>query len=76
MKVYQHYKGGVYALIGEALQTETNEPLIIYQNIKGELFARPSEMFFGFVQDGDMMRKRFEQVFDDKTQRFFKDPLL
>ena len=28
------------------------------------------------VEDGDTMRKRFEQVFDDKTQRFFKDPLL
>ena len=43
---YQHYKGGIYYKLGEALHTETSEMMVIYLCAKdGYWFARPKEMF-------------------------------
>jgi hypothetical protein len=46
---YQHYKGGLYEVIGLAKQSETLEELVIYRDVKGSLWARPKEMFIGAV---------------------------
>ena len=43
---YQHYQGGVYFKLAEALHTETEEMLVIYTcAVSGVVFARPKEMF-------------------------------
>ena len=48
--VYKHYKGGTYYVLGFAKHTETNEELVIYSDSKGKAWARPKEMFMGFVE--------------------------
>lgn len=50
IKLYQHYKGGIYQVIDEnAIHTETSEELVIYKNLQGQYFARPKSMFFEMV---------------------------
>jgi hypothetical protein len=61
---YRHYKGGEYEVIGVARHSETLEPLVIYKplyNASG-LWARPHAMFFGELEVGGVMRRRFEPV--------------
>jgi hypothetical protein len=53
---YKHYKGGIYTTTGMATHTETNEGLVIYKDDKDCIWARPMEMFFGYLNDGT---KRF-----------------
>jgi len=49
--VVRHYKGQVYEVLTTATHTETDEELVIYRNIKNNVFdrngyqARPAEMF-------------------------------
>jgi len=62
MTKYQHCKGGIYTIITFAQHTETGDDLVVYQNDKGEVFARPHDMFFGdVVVDGDRV-PRFREV--------------
>ena len=56
---HQHYKGGLYQLIGEGIHTETNEELVFYRHVypyEEAYYARPSKMFHGLNEGGD---KRF-----------------
>jgi hypothetical protein len=67
---YQHYKGGLYELIGAATHSETEEPLVVYRALYGAfgLWVRPREMFLGDVQvDGRSMR-RFAPVLGSPVQ--------
>lgn len=69
---YRHTKTGkLYEVIGVALQTETDESLVIYRPLyenEHELFARPYEMFIQRVEiDGDL-KLRFERL-DDTNQK-------
>lgn len=59
MDIYEHYKGGRYGLIGIATHTETNEKLVVYKNISGDLFVRPYDMFFGKVEVNGELVDRF-----------------
>lgn len=67
-RVYRHYKNGrSYKVIGVALQTETNEKLVIYQPMyesEQAYFARPYEMFVGDVQYEGKLVKRFQEVLE------------
>lgn len=40
-RMYRHYKGGIYSCHGTATHTETNEVLVVYRHVSGELHARP-----------------------------------
>lgn len=43
---YQHYKGGIYLKLCEALHTETDETLVVYVcAVSGRTFCRPKAMF-------------------------------
>jgi hypothetical protein len=65
---YQHYKGGVYKLLSTSvLHTETYERLAVYENEKGEVFARPYDMFFeNVVVDGKKV-PRFKEIKESKA---------
>lgn len=63
---YPHNKTGkLYEVLGVALQTETEEPLVIYRplyEIEYELFARPYSMFIEQVSIDGMRKARFERI--------------
>lgn len=63
---YVHYKNRQrYEVVGIALQTETEEKLVIYKPLYKndyELFARPYDMFFGDVEFEGKMVKRFQKI--------------
>lgn len=65
---YLHTKSGhYYEVIGVALQTETNEPMVVYRPLwesKYQLFTRPYEIFVEHVEIDGVMRPRFEKVSD------------
>ena len=59
---YQHYKGGEYIKLCEALHTENNEILVVYVRGKdGKVFARPKDMFYGVNENGEQRFKKIEQ---------------
>jgi len=61
---YRHYKGGEYELVGVARHSETLEPLVIYRplyNASG-LWARPHAMFFGELEVGGAVVRRFVRI--------------
>jgi len=46
----KHFKGGIYVVISVAKHTETEESLVVYQNIEdGQVYARPYDMFISPV---------------------------
>jgi hypothetical protein len=64
--IYRHNKkGSMYEVLGVALHTEENEPLVIYRPLDDamyELFARPYDMFTEIVETDGKMQPRFEYV--------------
>ena len=67
---YRHNKSGkLYEVLGIALQTETDELLIIYRpmyehDFGYELFARPYDMFVEIVELNGERKPRFEKIDD------------
>lgn len=66
---YQHYKGKHCEVLGIALHSETNEPLVIYKNCEDsersgseQLRARPLELFVGSVEVDGKTLPRFHLV--------------
>lgn len=53
--IYEHYKGKQYEVVGEAIDSETLEPMVIYKAMyqgefpEGSLWVRPKAMFEEFV---------------------------
>jgi len=64
--IYRHNKKNqLYEVLGVALETETDIPLVIYRSIhknKYELFARPYDMFVEVVEIDSKTVPRFEEV--------------
>lgn len=45
-KIYKHYKGNVYKIIALGKHSETEEDMIVYQNVdKGDIWVRPKSMW-------------------------------
>ncbi|OGE30900.1 hypothetical protein A2631_04430 [Candidatus Daviesbacteria bacterium RIFCSPHIGHO2_01_FULL_44_29] len=64
---YKHYKGHLCKVIGEATQTETEEPLIVYWHIdqesgKNRLWARPKKMFLENIEVNGKRILRFKYL--------------
>jgi hypothetical protein len=68
---YRHNKSGkLYEVLGVALQTETDEALVIYKPLyesEHELFARPYSMFTETVEINGKTVPRFEKIADEAT---------
>ena len=49
-RIYKHYKGDYYIVLNIALNTETEEQMVVYKALygNGEVFARP---YNSFVQE-------------------------
>lgn len=47
-KIYRHFKGNYYVVVGEATDTETSEQVIVYHSLMSpnNLFVRPKYQFF------------------------------
>lgn len=50
-RIYQHFKGDSYIVEDVAIDSETDEKLVLYRSLYGEgkLYARPLEMFLSEV---------------------------
>lgn len=61
--IYKHYKGTKVKVIGEAIHSETMEPLVIYIHLEdGVSWARPKEMFLENVIINGKEIERFEKI--------------
>ena len=60
-RIYKHYKGNYYITLELALNTETEEKMVIYKALYGEgkVFARPITSFTEKVE-GKNQEHRFE----------------
>ncbi len=63
---YRHSKSGqLYEVLGVAMQTETDEPLVIYSpqyESEFEFFGRPYAMFIEEVEVNGAVVPRFERL--------------
>lgn len=59
---YRHYKGGDYEVFGVATHSETNEQLVVYRPLYGEmnLWCRPAAMFCETVEFEGQTVARFK----------------
>jgi hypothetical protein len=62
--IYEHYKGGMYKVLGVALHSETREEMVIYKALYDSqlTWVRPLEMFLGEVTVNDIKQPRFRFV--------------
>lgn len=70
-KYYRHFKGGLYKFIGLAKDSETLEPMVVYQALygDGDLWVRPASMFFETITRDGKEIKRFEEIDEPGTSR-------
>lgn len=58
---FRHFKGGVYVVLCISKDSEDGSFTVIYQNIKsGDIWNRPADEFFGYVEKNGERFKRFE----------------
>ncbi len=63
--IYEHYKGNRYEVVGVGLDSETEQPVVIYKPLYETNFAywvRPYEMFVGRVEKDGQSIPRFKKV--------------
>ena len=61
---YQHYKGKDYMVIGIALHTETEEELVVYEQLYEDhkLWVRPKQMFEEEIDVDGKLIPRFKYL--------------
>lgn len=62
--IYEHYKGGRYAVLSIARHSETLEELVVYQSLygDGDIYARPVDMFTEEVEKNGKKIPRFKYI--------------
>ena len=68
---YKHHKGNIYQVLCEAIHTETQEKMIVYKalylnkdGVFGQMFVRPSTMFFENIEYQGQTVPRFKLLTD------------
>lgn len=63
-KRYRHFKGKDYLVLHLAMHSETNEPMVVYQALYGEMdiWVRPAEMFLDQKDVDGKLVYRFVQI--------------
>jgi len=63
-KKYRHYKGTLYLVIALATHSETEEPMVAYQDIEHpeKIWVRPKQMFEETVEVDGKIVQRFTPV--------------
>lgn len=70
MNIVKHYKGNYYKVLNTAHHTETNEKVVIYQQLyenqypHGYIWCRPYDMFHEKIIYNNKIVPRFESVDD------------
>lgn len=59
---YQHYKGGYYTAVCEAILEAGGVRLVVYRSDEGKIWARPAEEFFSVVSHDGQLFPRFKLV--------------
>jgi hypothetical protein len=61
---YRHFKGGLYAVIGLARHSETEEELVVYRPLSGEqgLWVRPVSMWSAHLERDGYSGPRFARI--------------
>ena len=61
---YRHFKGNEYEVVDFALDSETQQPVVIYRALYGErgLWVRPLQMFAEIIERDGRRIPRFEFV--------------
>lgn len=61
---YRHYKGTEYQVIAIARHSETEEDMVIYQDIEHpeKIWARPAGMFFEEIEWEGKKQSRFTPI--------------
>jgi hypothetical protein len=61
--VYRNYKGTKAKVIGEALNSETLEPMVIYVHLEdGVIWTRPKKMFLETIIVKGKKIQRFQKI--------------
>ncbi|MBX4187583.1 MAG: DUF1653 domain-containing protein [Candidatus Doudnabacteria bacterium] len=62
--IYQHYKGGIYQVLGVCRHSETLEEMVVYMPLYGEYqwWVRPLGMFFDSVENNGEVKNRFNYL--------------
>jgi len=65
---YQHFKGNFYQVLHTATHSETNEAMVVYQPLYGEMavWVRPLAMFDEIIERNGEKFKRFTYI-EEKT---------
>ena len=50
MKTYHHFKGGIYRVLFEAIDSETGQTVVVYRDDAYNYWVRPYDMFHSLVE--------------------------
>ena len=72
--IYQHEKGGLYRVLGQAKHSETLEPMVVYQDIQGDcqIWTRPKSEW----EDGRFTTFDAKPVIDKVALVYIRDKKL
>lgn len=63
--LYEHYKGGLYEVVGVVSHSETLEKMVLYKHLdNGEMWVRPLPMFKELIEKDGIKTERFKKVED------------